>query len=257
MKNKITLEIENALESFKAGNYKEALKHFEDALTKIPDDPHILNNIGLCYAKLADLNKAEEYYIKALSTDSKLVQTYINLSETYYLNRKISEAINLLENAVTLMPEEIAIKHSLARFYIEDLRYDLAIDQLNEIIELSPKNYDAYWDLGNIHFETGDYDNAIDCYEKVLEQVDSNSVIYYQTALAYEANDNLDKAISNHLKAIAHNDKFHPAYRKLGILFMAKGEKKDALEYFADYIKFDIPEEEKENIKAIMARINT
>lgn len=257
MENKIDSEINKALDCFKKQDYSSALKHFEDALEKKPNDPNILNNIGLCYAKLADSIKAEEYYLKALSIDSKLVQTYINLSETYYLNKRIAEAINILENAVTLIPDNVAIKHSLARFYIEDLRYDLAIDQLNEIIEISPKNYDAYWDLGNIHFELGDYESAIPCYEKVLEQVDNNSVIYYQTALAYEANDNIDKAISNHLKALAHNDKFHPAYRKLGILFMAKGQKKDALEYFNDYLKFDIPEEEKENIKAIIARITT
>lgn len=250
-------EIENALDCFKKQDYKSAIKYFEKALIETANDPHILNNLGLCYAKLAILDKAEEYYLKALSIDSKLVQTYINLADTYYLNKKIAEAISLLENGVTLMPENIAVKHYLARVYIEDLRYDLAIDQLSEIIDLSPKNYDAYWDLGNIYFELGDYDSATASYEKVLEQVDTNSPIYYQTALAYEANDDIDKAISNNLKAISHNEKFHPSYRKLGILFMARGQNEDALEYFNDYISFDIPEEEKENIKAIMSRITT
>lgn len=257
MENKVNDEIKNALDCFKKQDYKSAIKYFEEALIENADDPHILNNIGLCYAKLALSDKAEEYYIKALSIDGKIVQTYINLADTYYLNKKIAQAITLLENGVTLMPDNIALLHYLARVYIEDLRYDLAIEQLSEIIDLSPKNYDAYWDLGNIHFELGDYNSAVSCYEKVIEQVDTNSLIYYQTALAYEANDDIEKAISNNLKAIAHNENFHPSYKKLGILFMARGDKEDSIEYFNEYMNFDIPDEEKENITSIINRINT
>lgn len=247
-------KIEEAIEYFNKKQFEEAIASFEEALKEDENHPNILNNIGLCYANLAQDDKAEEYYLKALSIDPKLAQTYINIADVYFRNRKIAECITLLENAVTLMPQDVALKHYLARFYIEDVRYDLAIDQLSEVLDMSPKNIDAYWDLGSIYYEMGDYDSAISCFEQILEFVEDNSIIYYQTALAYEANDNIDKAISNYLKAIMHNEKFHPAYKKLGILFLARGEKEDALEYFNDYIKFDLPEEEKENIRDIINR---
>lgn len=247
-------KIQEAIEYFNKENYTDAIASFEIALAEDENHPNILNNIGLCYAKMAQDDKAEEYYLKALSIDSNLVQTYINLTDIYFRAGRIAESISILENAVTFMPEEIGLKHCLARFYIEDVRYDIAIDQLSEILDISPKNTDAYWDLGNIYYEMGDYDSAISCYEQLLELVENNSIIYYQTALAYEANDNIDKAISNHLKAIMHNEKFHPAYKKLGILFLARGENQDSLEYFNDYLKFDLPEEEKENIRSIINR---
>ncbi len=66
---------------------------------------------------------------------------------------------------------------------------------------------------------------------------------------AYEANDEIDKALSNHLKAIAINQEFYPAYKKAGILFLARHDIEDAIEHFEDYLKFDLPEEEKDNIK--------
>ena len=38
-------------------------------------------------------------------------------------------------------------------------------------------------------------------------------------------------------------------------MFLAQGDKESAKEYFTDYLKFDLPEEEKENIKSIIANL--
>ena len=256
MENKINDDLQQALDSFKAGDYEKAIEAFNLVLDQDNNNPNVLNNIGLCYSKLAKDDLASEYFIKTLSFNPKSVQTYINLADVYYRNRNIVEAINLLENGVTILPQEIALKHYLSRFYVEDCRYDLALDQLFEILEIDDENVDAYWDLGNIQFELGDYDSAVENYENVLEKVTENAVLYYQTAIAYEANDNVDKAISNHLKALAVNENFHPSYKKLGILFMARNDNESAIEYFQDYLNFDLPEDEKKNIKDLIDRIS-
>ena len=88
-----------------------------------------------------------------------------------------------------------------------------------------------------------------------MEYKENNEFVYYILAQAYEANDEIDKAISNYLKAITVNDKFHPAYKKAGILFMARGDYDDAIEYLEDYIKLDVPEEEIDNVKALIEKI--
>ncbi len=256
MENEINSNLQSALDYFKSADYEKAAETFLLVLEEDKNNPNILNNIGLCYSKLAKDDLAVEYFIKALSFNPKSVQTYINLSDVYFRNKNIIDAINLLENGVTLMPSEIALKHYLSRFYLEDCRYDLAMDQLFEILDLDSDNLDAYWDLGNIQFELGDYDSAVDNYENVLEKVTDNAVLYYQTAIAYEANDNIDKAISNHLKAISANENFHPSYKKLGILFMARNDNESAVEYFQDYLNFDLPDEEKKNINDLISRIS-
>lgn len=256
MENKINDDLQQALDSFKAGDYEKAIDAFKLVLEQDNNNPNVLNNIGLCYSKLAKDDLASEYFIKTLSFNPKSVQTYINLADVYYRNKNIVEAINLLENGVTIMPQEIALKHYLSRFYVEDCRYDLAMDQLFEILDIDEDNVDAYWDLGNIQFELGDYDSAVENYENVLEKVTDNAVLYYQTAITYEANDNVDKAISNHLKAISCNENFHPSYKKLGILFMARNDNESAIEYFQDYLNFDLPNDEKKNIQDLIDRIS-
>ena len=256
MENEINKDAAQALELFKKEDYEKALEAFTglDAIDK--NNPNILNNIGLCYMKLGNDERASEYFIKALSFNPKAVQTYINLADVYYRCGNIIDGINLLENGVTLMPKETALRHYLSRFYLKDCRYDLAMNELFEILDIDGDNLDAYWDLGNVQFELGDYDSAAENYENVLEKITTNAVMYYQTALAYEAADNLDKAVSNHLKALSCNEKFEPSYKKLGMLFLARGDKESAIEYFNDYLNFDLSEEERRDIEALVKRIS-
>ena len=113
--------------------------------------------------------------------------------------------------------------------------------------------------MGHVYFELGDYDIAIDNFENVLtyEQNQNNELLYYALAQAYEANNEIDKAISNYLKAIAVNDKFLLAYKKVGILFLAREDYEDAIEYFENYLDFDIPDEEKDNVKKLIERVKS
>ena len=247
--------LDEAMSYFKKRDYEKALELFQKMLEQDPKNPHLLNKVGLCLSHEGQISQAEEYFKKALFLDEKLAETYINLADVYYKQNRLWDAIDLLQGAVAIMPDNVALRHYLARIYIEDKRYDDAIDALDSVLELAPKNYDANWDLGMVYFETGDWAGAIANFEEVLKYIEDNELIFYQAALAYEANDEIDKAISNHLKAIAVNDKFPLAYKRLGMLFMARGDKNDAKEYFEEYINFDVPQEEKDNIKKIIERL--
>jgi tetratricopeptide (TPR) repeat protein len=90
-----------------------------------------------------------------------------------------------------------------------------------------------------------------------LEYKEDSELLYYSLAQAYEANNEIDKAISNYLKSIAVNDKFTLAYKKVGILFMARNDFDDAIEYFEEYTNFDIPQEEKDKINSLIDRIKS
>ncbi len=244
--------LNNALDLFYSKKYEEALHEFLKMEEETPNDPRLLNNIGLCYTYVSDNEKAEEYYKRALMNDSKQAQTYANLADVLFKQHKLLEAIELMQNAVYELPEDVTVRHYLARIYMEDKRYDEAISTLDAVLELSPKNPDAHWDLGMIYFELGDWHSAISNYEEVIETVDTNPLIFYQLGLAYEANDELDKAMSNYLKAIAINEEFPFAYKKLGMLFSARNELDDAIEHYESYLNFDLQEAERGEIQRVV-----
>ncbi len=141
-----------------------------------------------------------------------------------------------------------------ARQLILDCRYDDAFEILGRLEEEYPDNFEVNYELARLQFEMGDYYSAIANYEYVLEHHQS-PIIYYNLGCAYEGNNEPDKAISAHLKAITMNEKFPYSYKKLGLLFLSRGDKLSSSEYFEDYIKMDIAEDEFNSIKLILDRI--
>ena len=248
---------DKAIKFYKDGDFKKAIDEFSRILEREGDNAEIFNNIGLCYSNLGNDEKAEEYFLKAQALNPKLPQIYVNLADIYYKQKDFDSGIQLLSQGVYEMPENMVLRHYLARFYMEDARLDMAIDELEKILENQSENYDAYYDLARVHFELGNYESSISAFEKVLEFKSDNEWIYYYLAQAYEASDNLDKAISNYIKATSVNYNFPYPFKKLGILFMARGDYESAIEYFEDYLKKDLAEEEKKNIEKIVLRLKS
>ena len=251
----MSVKTDSALEFYKQGKYKEAIDVFSTILEHDEGNAEVYNNMGLCYAKLNDFEQAEKAYNKSIELNPTIPQAYINLSDLYYKNNELGNSIGTLERGTYEMEDNMVLAHMLARVYLEDSRYDMAIVELEKVLDKEPENYDAYYDLGRVYFELGDYEAAISNFENVIEYKEDNEFLYYYLAQSYEGNNEIDKAISNYLKAVTVNTKFAVAYKKLGVLFMARNDFEDAIEYFEDYKNLDIPEEEKENIAKLVERI--
>ena len=146
-------KVDKALEYYQKGDYQKAIDTFSSVLETEKDSAEIHNNIALCYAQLGDMEKAEKYYLKAQELNPKLPQVYINLSDIYYRKKDMDSGIQLLSQGIFEIPDNLVLRHYLARFYMEDARLDLAIDELEYVLEKQPENYDAYYDLGKVHFE--------------------------------------------------------------------------------------------------------
>lgn len=247
--------IDKAMSLFKEGKYKECVDKFSLVLENEPDNADVYNNMGVAYSCLSDFEHAETCFVKAIELAPDLAQAYINLSDLYYKAGDLPSAIGTLQRGSYELENNLAIAHLLARVYIDDQRYEDAINELERVLDGEPENYDAYYDLGHVMFEIGDYESAISNFENVLQYKEDSELLFYSLAQAYEANNEIDKAISNYLKALAVNDKFTLAYKKVGILFMARNDFEDALEYFEDYAKFDIPQEEKDSVNKLIERI--
>ena len=102
--------------------------------------------------------------------------------------------------------------------------------------------------------EMGNYQSAISNLELVVEKT-RNHLLYFMLAEAYQADDQIDKAIGAYLKSIMLNEKFALPYKKLGMLFLGRGDKISSIEYFEDYLKLDIADIEKEQVQKVLNRI--
>ena len=140
------------------------------------------------------------------------------------------------------------------RELIADCRYDDALEMLQIATDEEPDNVDYNYELARIFMEMGNYASAISNLELVVDNVRSH-LLYYMLAEAYQADEQIDKAIGAYLKTIMLNEKFALPYKKLGILFLGRGDKLSSMEYFEDYLELDVPEDEKVSVRQVLNRI--
>ena len=150
--------------------------------------------------------------------------------------------------------EENISRIDYIRELIQDCRYDDALEILQIATDDEPDNVEYNYELARIFMELGNYSSAISNLELVTENT-RNHLLYYMLGEAYQADNQIDKAIGAYLKATMLNEKFALPYKKLGILFLGRNDKISAVEYFEDYIKLDIPKEEKEQAQQVLNRI--
>lgn len=140
------------------------------------------------------------------------------------------------------------------RELIADCRYDDALEMLHIATEEEPDNVDYNYELARIFMEMGNWPSAISNLELVVEKT-RNHLLYFMLAEAYQADNQIDRAIGAYLKTIMLNEKFALPYKKLGMLFLSRDDKISSIEYFEDYLKLDIPEDEKISIAKLLDRI--
>ncbi len=117
------------------GRLDDALRYYEEALTKNPGSPKILNNIGNIYFYKKDYEKAIYFYKSATEKDKRLVSSHYNMSQALREMLSFDEGNKKFEEARGLNKE-------LADLYAKKstLSYQhLVIDENFSILDLFEK----------------------------------------------------------------------------------------------------------------------
>lgn len=82
---------------FSSGNINLAKTCFEKAYSVHPYNIHVLNNLASCYESLNEPQKAEEFYLKALTISSEFEEARLNLSAVYYNLKEYVKAFEIID----------------------------------------------------------------------------------------------------------------------------------------------------------------
>jgi tetratricopeptide (TPR) repeat protein len=213
--------IDSLIES---GDFEEALRQIEDALTEFPDRPDLLLRRGNVLAELEQHEEALEQY-------------------------------NL---AVTACPDFLEANIKLGSHYLRLGRHDCAAAQLTRCIYVNDRVVDAYIGLATAQKLAGNTSDALTSLS-LASAVETNSPILFAEAIRLRyatpgqvrlqsqsrsdsARDNMQSiidALNAHnrmLKAHPHSSEVH--YR-LGCLFMSVGRLSQAIELFSRAIELN------------------
>jgi type IV pilus assembly protein PilF len=168
-------------------NIPNALIELTEAEKLTPDDPILLNSLGLAYYKRNKYDLAEQRYLKAISIKPDYSEARNNLALNYLAMKRWGDAARQFKMVTDdiFYPEQETATINLARAYYYDGDFDKALAILHSVVANNPRNPIARLDLGRVYFGEGKTDLAIEEYKKSLTLQKDYANAYYNLGLAY------------------------------------------------------------------------
>jgi tetratricopeptide (TPR) repeat protein len=167
-------EIYEALASTyqRQGRMADAITLLTTALGKHPDDETLLFTLGAAYEKRGDVDKSIDMMRKVLriNQDNAAALNFIGYTlADRGLNKDFEEAEKLVTRALELKPDSGAFMDSLGWLYFRRGQYARAVDTLEKATALSPEEPLIIEHLGDAYQSVQRKPQAADAYRRALE----------------------------------------------------------------------------------------
>lgn len=186
-----------------AGQYDEALKVFEEFMTKYPQIYQVRLNIGTCYLKKEEFDKAEaefktvlektiEVYGDYKKDPAATLRAFSGLGEIYLKRNDLDTARKYFTQALEISPEDEVAAYNVAEILFSNQNIDEAIRFYEMAIKIKKDWSKPYHKLGLAYLNKGDYEKALENLRKFLE-IDPNSPEAPQVKSIIEAVEKIKK----------------------------------------------------------------
>jgi tetratricopeptide (TPR) repeat protein len=130
------------------------------------------------------------------------------------------------------------------------------IQSLKDAVKKDPKNLSALVELGNLYFDSGQPKEAIDAYRQYLAIKPDNSDVRTDIGIMHRALGEFDRAIEEFKRAAQSDPKHLNSRYNIGIVLLHdKGDIKEAIKAWEDYLKVDPKSERAERVRAQMENL--
>jgi predicted O-linked N-acetylglucosamine transferase (SPINDLY family) len=155
------------------GNYLEATKLLNHAVTVNNNDPIVFNNLGVALKELSQKDLALENYNRAIELNPAYAEAYLNRANVFKDDGQHREALDDCSKAIIFKPE-YAEAHYCRGVLLQQLEdWNAALENYNVALQLDPNYADAYLNRGVIFHNLKKLDDALVDYNQAI-QLDPN-----------------------------------------------------------------------------------
>ena len=128
-------------EYYITGSSATAVRFMKNALALSPDDPSLLQEIGVMLANAGNYKKAVKYFVRAITclrvadphmTTRDWEPVYNNLAHVYRKQKRYAAALDMHHRALSMSPRESSTLTSIAFVHLLQGQYEVAIDYCNQ-----------------------------------------------------------------------------------------------------------------------------
>ncbi len=156
---------------FGQGQYREAADCYSTLLEQNTSS-ELLNDLGNCYFKLEDYDRASAQYRRALETEPVSSAAFRNLGLVEIRLGRPDNAVPLLERYYSLEPQEIDILRVIGDLWSGTGDYETALSYYEKYLGVKVDDVLALFRLSECYLHMGHRDSALMGYRRIL-QIDS------------------------------------------------------------------------------------
>ncbi|HEX2897057.1 MAG TPA: tetratricopeptide repeat protein, partial [candidate division Zixibacteria bacterium] len=149
--------------------YGRAIKLYNLWLNSAGDDAEVLNDLGNCYFRMKQHEKALEYYEKASQLITAPIIVYRNLGQTCSILKQYGKAIISFRKYLSEKSEDLEINSILADLCLKVGDFKTAMPLYEKTLRANPTDYNAIFNLSECYLNMGHEDSARIGYHRVLE----------------------------------------------------------------------------------------
>ncbi len=209
---------------------------------------HNLSVLALFYESAKKYDLAEKTYLQAVEAAPKQDVTPLMNLGAYYARMKSSEkALDALQKAAEIKPEDLNIQVSIAQLQLDFNQTKEAEATVDKVLNKEKGNVGANFLKGRLYFARKDYANGIERFGLVVRESPKNAGAHYFRALCYLGKDEKNLAQQDLLKAVEMNPRLFEARLILAELYLREKNQGLAGEQIEAALKM-VPR----NVKALM-----
>jgi tetratricopeptide (TPR) repeat protein len=122
--------------------YLDALDYYRAALAKQPNDPHVLNKLGITEIMMQRFKEARKSLERSIRADRKSADAYNNLGVVYYEERKYGAAVKQYHKAIALDANAASFFSNLGAALFSKKEFEPAAAAYQHALELDPEVFE-------------------------------------------------------------------------------------------------------------------
>ena len=200
---------------------------------------YTMMNLGKVLDWAGKYSEAHEAFMRSLEIFGPDPVIYDRLARTSFALGNDNEAMQYLNNILSLAPEMPGVYVRLAIIYEKQGEIDKAITHCQTELELVPDNFYAHRRLARLFEKQGDAAAAIRQYKTVLELKPNLQYAHLELAYLLTRQKSYDKALVHAREALRINPDQPRTHNALGLIMKKQGKLKQAVDHFTEAVRLD------------------
>jgi tetratricopeptide (TPR) repeat protein len=205
-------------------------------LKRMPNNPFILNNLGMAFLNKGNFTQAEELFKRALEIKHNLKIAALNLANLYKIKKEFGSALTIYNNLLKDDPNDIRALANIGNIYLRDKKIEEAQEIYKSILKIDVNNIETRNKLAIIHLTQNKFNDAIAELRKCLKLNTNLPAIYNNLGIAYTISGYHGKAVEAFKIALKLYPNFASAIRNLAVVLKNKNDIEASIELLEKYL---------------------